>query len=70
MYLSIHRRYVLDMSESIDNFGPLRWQMVLCSLLAWIVVFGCLAKGVASLGKVRLVRYFRDCLHRTRISGE
>ena len=35
-----------------QNFGELRWQLVLCLLGAWIVVCLCLIKGVQSAGKV------------------
>jgi solute carrier family 6 amino acid transporter-like protein 5/7/9/14 len=46
-------REVLDMSEGIgignDN---MKWDLVLCLLLAWIIVCICLIKGVKSSGKV------------------
>ena len=35
-----------------DNFGELRWQLVLCLLAAWTIVCLCLIKGVQSAGKV------------------
>ena len=35
-----------------DNFGGMRWQMVLCLLAAWSIVCLCLLKGVQSAGKV------------------
>ena len=35
-----------------DNFGGMRWQMVLCLLGAWSIVCLCLLKGVQSAGKV------------------
>ena len=46
---------MLDMSDGIDSPGELRWQLCLCLLLAWIVVFLCIIKGVKSTGKVTLI---------------
>lgn len=37
---------------SMDNFGRMRWELVLCFLLSWIVVAASLIKGVKSSGKV------------------
>lgn len=34
------------------NWGPPRWQLVLCLLLAWIIAFLCVIKGIQSAGKV------------------
>ena len=45
--------YVLEMSESIDDFGQINWKLALCLLLAWIIVLVCLIRGIQSLGKVR-----------------
>ncbi|XP_070557643.1 sodium-dependent proline transporter-like [Ptychodera flava] len=45
-------RYVLDLSSGLDNLGNVRWHLALCLLLAWLVVFLCLMKGVKSSGKV------------------
>ncbi|KAK3612140.1 hypothetical protein CHS0354_031215 [Potamilus streckersoni] len=42
---------VLDISENIQDVGGLRWQLVLCLLLAWVLVAVCLAKGIKSSGK-------------------
>ncbi|KAK2164414.1 hypothetical protein NP493_1414g01000 [Ridgeia piscesae] len=46
--------YVLGkyFSEGIHDLGPVRWQMALCLLLAWTIVFFSLVKGVKSSGKV------------------
>lgn len=44
--------YVLGRSEGMHEMGPIRWQLCLCLLLAWIVVFLCIIKGVKSSGKV------------------
>ncbi|XP_033632370.1 sodium- and chloride-dependent glycine transporter 1-like [Asterias rubens] len=45
-------KVVLDESDGIHNLGPIRWEMALCLLLAWFVVFLCICKGVKSSGKV------------------
>ncbi|XP_033126449.1 sodium- and chloride-dependent glycine transporter 1-like [Anneissia japonica] len=43
---------VLHRSSGIEELGSVRWDLCLCLLLAWIVVFLCIAKGVKSSGKV------------------
>ncbi|KAH3833322.1 hypothetical protein DPMN_106628, partial [Dreissena polymorpha] len=45
-------RHVLQLSDSIDEMGSLRWQLVITLALAWLAVFFCLFQGVAVLGKV------------------
>ena len=41
-----------------DNYGNLRWQMVLCLLGAWTIVCLCLIKGVQSSGKVFIFYWY------------
>lgn len=45
-------RHILQISDSISDMGSVSWQIVLCLVLAWIIVYLCLFKGVASSGKV------------------
>ncbi|XP_030745161.1 sodium- and chloride-dependent transporter XTRP3 isoform X2 [Sitophilus oryzae] len=45
-------RVTLDASPSIDEPGAPKWWIVLCLLLAWIVVFFIVMKGIQSSGKV------------------
>uniref|UniRef100_A0A8C6T6E2 Transporter n=1 Tax=Neogobius melanostomus TaxID=47308 RepID=A0A8C6T6E2_9GOBI len=45
-------RRVLGISDSIEHIGSLRWELVLCLLLAWIICYFCVWKGVRSTGKV------------------
>ncbi|KAI1897184.1 hypothetical protein AGOR_G00080600 [Albula goreensis] len=45
-------RRVLNISGGIDQVGGLRWELVLCLLLAWILCYFCVWKGVKSTGKV------------------
>ncbi|KAF6036250.1 SLC6A6 [Bugula neritina] len=37
---------VLAISSGIDQPGPIKWDLALCLLLAWVVVFACISKGV------------------------
>ena len=50
------RKYVLGLKEdgltTFGDLGPIRWQLLLCFLLSWIIVFLCVMKGVKSAGKV------------------
>jgi len=36
----------------LGNIGKIKWDITLCLLLSWIVVFACLVKGIKSSGKV------------------
>ncbi|ELW64326.1 Sodium-dependent proline transporter [Tupaia chinensis] len=47
-------RYVLHIqgSQGIGSPGAVRWNLCLCLLLAWVIVFLCILKGVKSSGKV------------------
>lgn len=40
------------MTDGVENSGGIVWQLALCLLLAWIIVFAVLIKGISSLGKV------------------
>ncbi|XP_014672837.1 PREDICTED: sodium- and chloride-dependent glycine transporter 1-like isoform X2 [Priapulus caudatus] len=45
-------RYVLQMSDGIEDMGSVRLELLACLALAWTLVFLCLFKGVKSSGKV------------------
>uniref|UniRef100_A0A5K3EHC9 Transporter n=2 Tax=Mesocestoides corti TaxID=53468 RepID=A0A5K3EHC9_MESCO len=45
-------RRVLGISTGIDDVGTVRWELALCLLLAWIVVFLCIFRGIRASGKV------------------
>ncbi|KAL1115171.1 hypothetical protein AAG570_007202 [Ranatra chinensis] len=45
-------RTTLDVSPSMDETGGLKWWIVLCLLLAWLIVFFIVMKGIQSSGKV------------------
>lgn len=44
---------MLGISNGIDEIGSLRWELALCLLLAWILCYFCVWKGVKSTGKVQ-----------------
>lgn len=46
------RNHVLEISGGMDEMGMVRWQLFLCLMGAWTIVFLCLSKGVKSFGKV------------------
>lgn len=56
-----HSRYVLHIqgSQGIGSPGEIRWNLCLCLLLAWVIVFLCILKGVKSSGKVKSERPWR-----------
>lgn len=52
------RRRILGLSEGIEQIGNVRWDLALCLLLAWIICYFCVWKGVKSTGKVRTLLNF------------
>lgn len=55
----------LTSSSGLHDMGGIRWQLALCLLMAWVIVFFCLIKGIKSSGKVRhghsLVKMLLTC---------
>ncbi|XP_069084237.1 sodium- and chloride-dependent GABA transporter 2-like [Pleurodeles waltl] len=45
-------RHVLHISDGIENIGNIQWRLALCLLLAWMICYFCIWKGVKSTGKV------------------
>ncbi|XP_064623690.1 sodium- and chloride-dependent taurine transporter-like [Lineus longissimus] len=45
-------RKVLGLSGGIGEVGTVSWQLMLCLLLAWVVCYFCVWKGIRSSGKV------------------
>ncbi|XP_063071111.1 sodium- and chloride-dependent GABA transporter 2-like [Engraulis encrasicolus] len=45
-------RRVLHISKGIDHIGAVRWELALCLILAWVLCYFCVWKGVKSTGKV------------------
>ena len=46
---------VLHLSKNLDETGSVRWDLTLCLLLAWTIVFLVLTKGIKTLGKVNML---------------
>ncbi|XP_053297056.1 solute carrier family 6 member 11a [Pleuronectes platessa] len=49
--LEFWQRRVLNISTGIETLGNIRWDLALCLLLAWIICYFCVWKGVRSTGK-------------------
>ncbi|KAM8802821.1 sodium- and chloride-dependent betaine transporter isoform 1-T5 [Rhynchonycteris naso] len=45
-------RRVLGITAGIHELGALRWELALCLLLAWVICYFCIWKGVKTTGKV------------------
>ena len=45
---------MLAISTGIDDITGLRWELAGCLLLAWVIVYCALWKGIKSIGKVRI----------------
>ncbi|KAL4240257.1 Sodium- and chloride-dependent taurine transporter [Mactra antiquata] len=43
---------VLRKSDSLEDMGSIQWHLVLSNFVGWLIIAGCLIKGVRSLGKV------------------
>lgn len=50
----LFRRRVLGITQGIEEIGSLRWELALCLLLAWVLCYFCVWKGVRSTGKVEV----------------
>ncbi len=47
-----NRYKALSITDGLDQMGSIKWELVLCLLASWILVFFCLVRGVRSVGKV------------------
>ncbi|XP_018428778.1 PREDICTED: sodium- and chloride-dependent creatine transporter 1 isoform X2 [Nanorana parkeri] len=43
---------VLRLSSGLDDLGSINWELLLCLLACWILVYFCVWKGVKSTGKI------------------
>ena len=43
---------MLEISDGVDDITGLRWELAGCLLLAWIIVYCALWRGIKSIGKV------------------
>lgn len=44
---------MLEQTSGVEEAGEVRWELLLTLLLAWILIYLCIFKGVKSTGKVR-----------------
>ena len=44
--------YVLEKSSGLEEFGTVQWHLAVALVVAWILIFLCLMKGIKSVGKV------------------
>ena len=54
-------KYVLNMTTGLKEFGDIggfKYDLPLCLLLSWIIVFLCLIKGIKSSGKACIFYHF------------
>ena len=45
-------RETLDIAPNVDAGGEVNWWVVVSLIVAWVIVFLCMIKGIASSGKV------------------
>ncbi|XP_067650906.1 sodium- and chloride-dependent glycine transporter 1-like [Haliotis asinina] len=43
---------VLGISSGLDQLGSIKWELALCLFASYLVIFGCIVKGVVTIGKV------------------
>ena len=43
---------ILQISDGIESPGSIVWELLLCDMVSWIIVFLCIMNGVKSVGKV------------------
>lgn len=48
------------MSDRLDNVGTINWQLAICLLIAWLLIFLFLFKGVKSAGKVNALKFLQQ----------
>uniref|UniRef100_S4RJR5 Uncharacterized protein n=1 Tax=Petromyzon marinus TaxID=7757 RepID=S4RJR5_PETMA len=48
----VRRRKTLAMTTGLHDLGSVHWEMLLCLIAAWLIVYFCVWKGVRSTGKV------------------
>jgi len=49
---TLFSRVVLGKTKSISDMGNMQWEIFDCFVLAWILVYVCVFKGIKSAGKV------------------
>lgn len=51
-------RETLNIAPSIESSSGLNWKLAVSLLVAWIIVYLCMVKGIKSSGKVRRFCYW------------
>lgn len=46
------KHHVLQVTDGIDDLGGIRYPLLICLVVSWLLVFFCLIKGIKSSGKV------------------
>lgn len=65
------RRKVLRLSGGLHEPGDISYEMVLCLIATWIIVYFCMWKGVKSTGKVKYFPPVQYIIHNvTRLSAD
>uniref|UniRef100_A0A3B4WRY5 Transporter n=1 Tax=Seriola lalandi dorsalis TaxID=1841481 RepID=A0A3B4WRY5_SERLL len=49
---SLCRNKVLNISSGLDEPGHMNWELMLCLMVVWVLVYFCVWKGVKSTGKI------------------
>lgn len=49
---------VLGISSGIEDLGGMRWELVGCLALAWVLCYLCIWRGVKQTGKVSVIVVF------------
>lgn len=52
MYFLCLRYRMLEQTSGVDEPGTIRWELILILILAWVIIYLCIFKGVKSTGKV------------------
>lgn len=52
IHVFVDRKRVLNESDGIERIGGVSWELVLCLIATWILVYLSLYNGVKSSGKV------------------
>lgn len=58
----ILRRHTLQKTDQLQDQGSLRWDLALFLLLAWVLCYFCIWKGVKWTGKVHIL-FFSICYY-------
>ncbi|KAL1470318.1 hypothetical protein MTO96_040511 [Rhipicephalus appendiculatus] len=52
---SFYLHGMLKVTSGIDDFGGIRWELLVCYIFTWFFIFVCTAQGVAAVGRISAV---------------